>query len=220
MSSPVASAVPAITFPESLPVSARREEIAQAMRDHQVVIVCGETGSGKTTQLPKIALELGRGWGAGGKGLIGHTQPRRIAASSVAKRIAEELKSPLGEVVFNGGAMRRDFTYITDIVAGVLAALDRPPADDGQLKPGGFTTPHALYNLGNDTPVELADFIATIARACGRDAILDPQPMQPGDVTATWADISAARRDLGFAPATPLATGIPAFVDWFRGFAR
>ena len=99
MSSPVASAVPAITFPESLPVSARREEIAQAMRDHQVVIVCGETGSGKTTQLPKIALELGRGWGAGGKGLIGHTQPRRIAASSVAKRIAEELKSPLGEVV-------------------------------------------------------------------------------------------------------------------------
>ncbi len=99
MSSPVATAVPAITFPESLPVSARREEIAQAMRDHQVVIVCGETGSGKTTQLPKIALSLGRGWGAGGKGLIGHTQPRRIAASSVAKRIAQELNSPLGEVV-------------------------------------------------------------------------------------------------------------------------
>ncbi len=69
------------------------------MREHQVVIVCGETGSGKTTQLPKIALELGRGPGAGGRGLIGHTQPRRIAASSVAKRIAEELNSPLGEVV-------------------------------------------------------------------------------------------------------------------------
>jgi ATP-dependent helicase HrpA len=64
-----------------------------------VVIVCGETGSGKTTQLPKILLELGRGLGAGGQGLIGHTQPRRIAASSVAKRIADELKSPLGEVV-------------------------------------------------------------------------------------------------------------------------
>jgi ATP-dependent helicase HrpA len=99
VSSPVASAVPAITFPESLPVSARREEIARAISEHQVVIVCGETGSGKTTQLPKIALELGRGWGAGGKGLIGHTQPRRIAASSVAKRIAQELNSPLGEVV-------------------------------------------------------------------------------------------------------------------------
>ncbi|MEY8875035.1 MAG: ATP-dependent RNA helicase HrpA, partial [Leptothrix sp. (in: b-proteobacteria)] len=91
--------MPPITYPESLPVSARREEIARAMREHQVVIVCGETGSGKTTQLPKIALELGRGLGAGGSGLIGHTQPRRIAASSVAKRIADELKSPLGEVV-------------------------------------------------------------------------------------------------------------------------
>jgi ATP-dependent helicase HrpA len=94
-----AQPVPPITYPESLPVSARRDEIARALRDHAVVIVCGETGSGKTTQLPKIALELGRGWGAGGRGLIGHTQPRRIAASSVAKRIAEELNSPLGDVV-------------------------------------------------------------------------------------------------------------------------
>ncbi|MBZ8138963.1 ATP-dependent RNA helicase HrpA [Rubrivivax gelatinosus] len=91
--------VPPITYPESLPVSARRDEIARALAEHQVIIVCGETGSGKTTQLPKIALELGRGLGAGGRGLIGHTQPRRIAASSVAKRIAEELNSPLGEVV-------------------------------------------------------------------------------------------------------------------------
>ena len=91
--------IPPIRYPESLPVSARRDEIACALRDHQVIIVCGETGSGKTTQLPKIALELGRGIGAGGTGLIGHTQPRRIAASSVAKRIAEELASPLGEVV-------------------------------------------------------------------------------------------------------------------------
>ena len=90
--------LPAIEFPPSLPVSARREEIAQALSDHPVIIVCGETGSGKTTQLPKIALELGRGRANGG-GLIGHTQPRRIAASSVAKRIADELKTPLGEVV-------------------------------------------------------------------------------------------------------------------------
>jgi len=82
-----------------LPVSARREEIALAISRHPVVIVCGETGSGKTTQLPKIVLELGRGRGAGGTGLIGHTQPRRIAASSVAARIAHELNSPLGEVV-------------------------------------------------------------------------------------------------------------------------
>jgi ATP-dependent helicase HrpA len=83
-----ANALPPITYPESLPVSARRDEIARALAAHQVVIVCGETGSGKTTQLPKIALELGRGKANTGK-LIGHTQPRRIAASSVAKRIAE-----------------------------------------------------------------------------------------------------------------------------------
>src|SRR5574344_1009325 len=92
-----------ITFPESLPVSARRDEIAAAFQAHQVIIVCGETGSGKTTQLPKIALSLGRGMCNAARGqrgrLIGHTQPRRIAASSVAKRIAEELKTPLGEVV-------------------------------------------------------------------------------------------------------------------------
>jgi ATP-dependent helicase HrpA len=97
-----------IEFPESLPVSARREEIMAAMQAHQVVIVCGETGSGKTTQLPKMALALGRGQGrelgpnpkpGQRKQIIGHTQPRRIAASSVAKRIAEELKTPLGEVV-------------------------------------------------------------------------------------------------------------------------
>ncbi len=87
--------VPSIVYPEELPVSARREEIAKAIRDHQVIVVCGETGSGKTTQLPKICLELGRGQ----TGLIGHTQPRRIAASTTANRIARELNSPIGEIV-------------------------------------------------------------------------------------------------------------------------
>ncbi|HCY64533.1 MAG TPA: ATP-dependent RNA helicase HrpA [Oxalobacteraceae bacterium] len=92
---PVRNPLPPIVFPEELPVSGRREEIAAALRAHQVVIVSGETGSGKTTQLPKICLELGRGQA----GLIGHTQPRRIAASATAKRIAQELGSPLGEHV-------------------------------------------------------------------------------------------------------------------------
>ena len=87
--------LPPITFPEDLPVSGRRHEIAEALQNNQVIIVSGETGSGKTTQLPKICLELGRGQ----KGMIGHTQPRRIAASSTAKRIAAELGSPLGEHV-------------------------------------------------------------------------------------------------------------------------
>ncbi|HJV85842.1 MAG TPA: ATP-dependent RNA helicase HrpA [Noviherbaspirillum sp.] len=91
----VRNPLPPITFPEELPVSGKRREIADALRANQVVIVCGETGSGKTTQLPKICLELGRGQA----GLIGHTQPRRIAASSTAKRIAQELGSPLGEHV-------------------------------------------------------------------------------------------------------------------------
>ena len=106
--SPAPRAAPAttplrITFPDSLPVSGKRDEIMEAITKHQVIIVCGETGSGKTTQLPKIALALGRGKcnaKPGQKGqLIGHTQPRRIAASSVAKRIAEELNTPLGDVV-------------------------------------------------------------------------------------------------------------------------
>ena len=103
MSAPASVSPLKITFPEALPVSARRDEIAAALQKHQVIIVCGETGSGKTTQLPKIALALGRGKlnaAPGQKGqLIGHTQPRRIAASSVAKRIAEELNTPLGDVV-------------------------------------------------------------------------------------------------------------------------
>ena len=90
-----AAAVPRVTYPPELPVSERRDDIAAAIRDHQAVIVCGETGSGKTTQLPKICLELQRGV----RGLIGHTQPRRIAARSVATRVAQELAVPLGTVV-------------------------------------------------------------------------------------------------------------------------
>ncbi|MEZ0090300.1 ATP-dependent RNA helicase HrpA [Streptacidiphilus sp. EB129] len=89
------AAVPVPTYPESLPVSARRADILEAIRDHQVVIIAGETGSGKTTQIPKICLELGRGV----RGLIGHTQPRRIAARTVAERVAEELRTELGSTV-------------------------------------------------------------------------------------------------------------------------
>ncbi|MGW2563170.1 ATP-dependent RNA helicase HrpA [Streptomyces sp. NPDC001514] len=90
-----AGRVPEVTYPEQLPVSQKRDEILAAIRDHQVVIVAGETGSGKTTQIPKICLELGRGV----RGMIGHTQPRRIAARTVAERVAEELRTPLGEAV-------------------------------------------------------------------------------------------------------------------------
>jgi ATP-dependent helicase HrpA len=115
------AAVPVISYPEDLPVSARRADIAAALQDAQVVVVAGETGSGKTTQLPKIALELGRGV----RGRIGHTQPRRIAARSVAERIAEELETPLGETV--GYKMRfndqvSDGTLVKLMTDGVLLA--------------------------------------------------------------------------------------------------
>ncbi|HEY8354806.1 MAG TPA: ATP-dependent RNA helicase HrpA [Methylophilaceae bacterium] len=115
------AAVPQITYPDELPVSARRDEIAAAIERHQVVVVCGETGSGKTTQLPKICLELGRGVA----GLIGHTQPRRIAARSVASRIAQELQSPLGQMVgykvrFNDKLS--ESSYIKLMTDGILLA--------------------------------------------------------------------------------------------------
>lgn len=112
---------PDITYPESLPISQKREEIARAIADHQVVIIAGETGSGKTTQLPKICLELGLGC----RGLIGHTQPRRLAARSVATHIADELNSPLGEVV--GFKVRfadaiKSTSYIKLMTDGILLA--------------------------------------------------------------------------------------------------
>ncbi|MFJ7900470.1 ATP-dependent RNA helicase HrpA [Streptomyces sp. NPDC096198] len=117
-----AARVPAVTYPEQLPVSQKKDEIAAAIRDHQVVIVAGETGSGKTTQIPKICLELGRGV----RGMIGHTQPRRIAARTVAERVAEELDTPLGEAV--GWKVRftdqvsPDATFVKLMTDGILLA--------------------------------------------------------------------------------------------------
>ncbi|MFA6117517.1 MAG: NAD-dependent epimerase/dehydratase family protein [Sphingomonas sp.] len=120
--------------------------------------------------------------------------------------------------VFNDGKMMRDFTFIDDIVAGVLAALDNPPADDGEEKAGGSKAPHRLYNIGNNKAEKLEDFITAIEQACGRKAIRDYQPMQPGDVPATYADISAIHDDLGYAPTTPISVGIPRWVQWYRSY--
>jgi UDP-glucuronate 4-epimerase len=111
--------------------------------------------------------------------------------------------------VFNRGEMWRDFTYVDDIVDGVLRALDRPASG---------TPPHKLYNLGNHKSEKLTDFIAAIEQALQKKAIVRLEPMQPGDVPATYADIEASRRDLGFAPVTPMSVGIPKFIDWYRGF--
>jgi len=120
--------------------------------------------------------------------------------------------------VFNGGDMRRDFTFIDDVVSGVVACLRRAPADDGAIKAGGSVAPHALYNIGNHRAEELGRLISLIESACGCEAIRIMEPMQPGDVHATYADISAIQRDIGFEPSTTLDVGVPLFVDWFRAY--
>ena len=120
--------------------------------------------------------------------------------------------------VFNHGDMRRDFTYVDDIVAGIVAALDDAPRDDGAEKAGGSVAPHRLYNIGNHRSEELGHMIELIEAACGRPAVRDFQPMQPGDVRETYADISAIQRDLGFAPTTSIDVGVPRFVEWYRAY--
>jgi UDP-glucuronate 4-epimerase len=115
--------------------------------------------------------------------------------------------------VFNAGRMQRDFTYIDDIVHGVLGALSAPPSPDR-----GDAAPHAVYNLGNHEPVELESFIAILERLLGRGAIRDNQPMQPGDVPATYASIERAQAAFGFAPRTSLEEGLRRFVDWYRAY--
>jgi len=120
--------------------------------------------------------------------------------------------------LFNRGEMRRDFTYIDDIVRGVIACLDQPPADDGEEKAGGSTSPHALYNIGNSRSEDLMRVVELLEQETGRTAIGDPLPMQIGDVKETFADISAIERDHGFEPTTTIDEGVPKFVAWYREY--
>ena len=120
--------------------------------------------------------------------------------------------------VFGEGNMRRDFTYIDDIVTGIVAALDNPPPDDGSEKAGGSRGPHRLYNIGNHRSEELTRMIGLIEQACGRQAEKRLLPMQPGDVRDTFADISAIERDLDFCPTTSIDEGVPKFVAWYRDY--
>jgi UDP-glucuronate 4-epimerase len=111
--------------------------------------------------------------------------------------------------IFNHGEMWRDFTYIDDIVNGVLRALERPATG---------SPPHAVYNLGNCRPQKLTDFVSLLEDNIGLKAALQLEPMQAGDVTHTFADIEASRRDLGFEPATPVEVGLKQFVGWYRDY--
>ena len=133
-----------------------------------------------------------------------------MAAYLFAKAIIED--RPIQ--VFNNGLLRRDFTYIDDIVAGIVAVLDRPPAvTEGAV-------PARLYNIGNNRSEALMDFIGAITQALGREAKLAFLPMQPGDVPETYADISALARDAGYAPTTPISVGIPKFISWFKDYHK
>lgn len=125
--------------------------------------------------------------------------------------------------VFNEGRHSRDFTYIDDIVEGVLRILDHPPAADPDYDPehpdpGRSSAPYRLYNLGNDAPVQLPRFIDLLEAQLGRKADQRPLPMQPGDVADTWADVEDLRREFDWTPSTPIEEGVEKFVEWYRGY--
>ena len=116
--------------------------------------------------------------------------------------------------VFGGGKLRRDFTYIDDIVAAIVRIVESPFAGEGRL------APHRIYNLGNSHPEEVSTLIRIIEGATGKKAIIEDAKAPPGDVRETYADISKAAQDFGFVPKISLAEGIPRFVDWFRKYHR
>ncbi len=122
--------------------------------------------------------------------------------------------------VFNHGDMWRDFTYVDDIVTGVVSCLDNPPPDDGLEKAGGSFKPHRLYNIGNNKSEHLMKVVEILEAECGKKAEIEYLPMQPGDARQSFADITAISRDLGFAPTTSIDVGVPNFVRWYREYNR
>ncbi|MBN1132992.1 MAG: NAD-dependent epimerase [Bacteroidales bacterium] len=127
--------------------------------------------------------------------------------------------------VFNYGDMERDFTYVDDIVQGILRMIDKPPVPDPgwdpeHPDPSRSSAPYRLYNIGNNSPVRLMEFIHAIEKAVNRKAILDMQPIQPGDVQKTWADVSGLIQDYQYTPSTSIETGIERFIDWYRQYYR
>ena len=127
--------------------------------------------------------------------------------------------------VFNDGNMKRDFTYIDDIIEGVARLIPKPPKpnpswDSSNPDPGTSSAPYKVYNIGNNSPVELSRFIEVLEEKLGKKAIKEYLPMQPGDVLATYADVDDLMRDVGFKPATSIEDGIDRFVNWYREYYR
>ena len=125
--------------------------------------------------------------------------------------------------VYNNGNMQRDFTYIDDIVEGIVRVIDNPPKGNPSWTgvspdPGTSVAPYKVYNIGNSSPVRLLDFIEAIEEALGQKAIKNFLPLQPGDVPATWADVTDLSADFGYQPSTPVEVGIRRFVEWYRGY--
>jgi len=123
--------------------------------------------------------------------------------------------------VFNHGKMQRDFTYVDDIVEGIVRIQDVIPAESPDWRgvdPSMSHAPYRIYNIGNNQPIELTTFIDAIEKACGREAEKEYLPMQPGDVPRTYADIDTLTEAVGFQPSTDIYTGMQRFVDWFRGY--
>lgn len=125
--------------------------------------------------------------------------------------------------VFNHGKMRRDFTYIDDIVTGIIKVMDKPPKGDQDWDgkapdPSGSRAPYKIYNIGNNSPVELLDFIEAIEQSLGKTAQKNFLPMQPGDVPATWADVDNLVQDIGYTPSVKVQEGVDRFIEWYRAF--
>jgi len=122
--------------------------------------------------------------------------------------------------VFNKGDMRRDFTFIDDIVDGIIKCADNAPQDDGSMHTVGSNAPHRVYNIGNNNTENLMDMIGVLEEALGKKAEMDLLPMQPGDVKETAADITAIQNDLGFEPKTKIQEGVPKFVHWYKNYHK
>src|SRR5688572_7118718 len=127
--------------------------------------------------------------------------------------------------VFNQGDMVRDFTYVDDIVEGIVRVIDRPARSNGAWRgdtpdPATSQAPYRVFNIGNNRPVKLMRYIEVLEKSLGRKAVLDLQPMQKGDVPATMADVSALEEAVGYRPATPVEVGIPRFVEWYRNYYK